>query len=79
MKTERFLKRLDVAGKPGDVLHIRIHCDIPFCNSAIEYEGNEKYAEAKANSHGWTIGRTGKVRCKKCTEELQRLVGRAIG
>ena len=68
MKISRFFKKL--AATKGthqvDVLHVRLSCDGIGCDSAIEWEGTEKQAEAKISLHGWNLGRTGIVRCSAC-------------
>lgn len=81
MRIQRFFKQLPSATNGSilvQVLHTRLHCDGISCDSSLEWEGNEKYAEAKIHLHGWTIGRTGIVRCSACTKHYAHYVFEAV-
>lgn len=81
MRIQRFFKQLPSATNGSilvQVLHTRIECDGIGCTNSIEYEGNEKYAEAKISIHGWTKGHTGIVRCSACTKNHHYCLERAL-
>ena len=63
-------------GSKQRALYISIRCDC--CPTLLTYEGEDRHADAQLRGHGWTIGSTGKVRCKSCTSEYATRVHAAI-